>query len=35
MQAEEQPQNGIAGLRHWRNDFGTGLQHIASGSVSG
>jgi MFS superfamily sulfate permease-like transporter len=26
MQAEEQPQNGIAGLKHWRNDPGAGLQ---------
>ena len=26
MQAEEQPQNGIAGLKHWRNDFGAGLK---------
>ena len=26
MLAEEQPQNGIAGLRHWRYDLGAGLQ---------
>ncbi len=26
MQAEEQPQNGIAGLKHWRYDLGAGLQ---------
>ena len=26
MQAEEQPRNGIAGLRHWRYDLGAGLQ---------
>ena len=26
MQAEEHPQNGIAGLKHWRYDLGAGLQ---------
>lgn len=26
MQAEAQPQNGIAGLKHWRYDLGAGLQ---------
>ena len=26
MQAVEQPQNGIAGLKHWRYDLGAGLQ---------
>ena len=26
MQAEEQLQNGIAGLKHWRYDSGAGLQ---------
>jgi hypothetical protein len=26
MQAEEHPQNGIAGLRHWRYNLGAGLQ---------
>ena len=26
MQAEEQPQNGIAGLKHWRYDLGADLQ---------
>ena len=26
MLAEEQPQNGIAGLKHWRYDLGAGLQ---------
>jgi MFS superfamily sulfate permease-like transporter len=26
MQAEEQPRNGIAGLRHWRYDLSAGLQ---------
>ena len=26
MQAEEHPQNGIVGLKHWRYDLGAGLQ---------
>jgi carbonic anhydrase len=26
MQAAEQPQNGIAGLKHWRYDLGAGMQ---------
>ena len=26
MQAEEHPQSGIAGLRHWRYDVDAGLQ---------
>jgi hypothetical protein len=26
MQAEEHPQNGIAGLKHWRYELGAGLQ---------
>lgn len=26
MQAEQKPQNGLAGLKHWRYDLGAGLQ---------